>query len=139
MRFLLDVNVLSELRKAARCDLNVRRWFETQEAEDLAISVITLGEISAGIAQKALRDVVQAGHLQTWLEQLQTLFADRILPITGVIAVRWGSLSPSQPLPAADGLLAATALEHNLVCVTRNTRDFERSGVRFLNPWDAHD
>ena len=116
----------------------VRRWFDAQAPEDLAISVITLGEISAGIARKALRDPEQARHLQRWLEQTQGQFADRILPVTARIAVRWGSLSPDQPIPSADGLLAATALEHELICVTRNVRHFARSGVQLLNPFEEN-
>ena len=136
MRFLLDANVISELRKAGRCDLSVRRWFDAQVADDLAISVITLGEISAGITQKALRDLIQAQHLQSWIERTIRQFSDRILAVNASIAIRWGTLSPQQLLSAADGLIAATALEHDLTVVTRNVRDFERSGVRLFNPWE---
>ena len=136
MRFLLDCNVLSELRKRGRCEIKVRQWFDAQDEEDLAISAITLGEISAGIAQIAPRDPEQAERLEAWLVQTKVEFSDRILPVTADIAERWGRLSPNQPLPAPDGLLAATALEHDLICVTRNVSDFERSGVRLLDPWE---
>lgn len=135
MRFLLDGNVLSELRKRSRCAAPVRRWFDAQFENDLAISVITLGEISAGIARLALRDVPQAQHLESWLRQTKKLYADRVLPVTASIAIRSGTLSPRKRLPALDGLIAATALEHDLTVVTRDVRDFERSGVRLFNPW----
>ena len=136
MRFLLDCNVLSELRKRRRCEERVRQWVDAQNEADLVISVITLGEISAGIAQIETRDPEQAQVLEDWLEQTKEEFSNRILPVTDDIAERWGRLSPRKPLPAADGLLAATALEHDLICVTRNVSDFERSGVRLLNPWE---
>ena len=136
MRFLLDCNVLSELRKRRRCEARVRQWFDAQSEEDLVISVITLGEISARIAQIAPRDPEQAQVLEEWLAQTKVELSDRILPVTADVAELWGCLSPRKPLPATDGLLAATALEHDLICVTRNVSDFERSGVRLLNPWE---
>ena len=136
MRFLLDNNVLSELRKGARCAPKVRRWFDAQNDEDIRISVITLGEISAGIAQIALRDSTQAQHLELWLSQMKKNFAGSILPVTEDIADCWGRLSPRERLPAADALIAATALQHGLTVVTRNVADFERSGARILNPWE---
>src|SRR4051812_4324770 len=107
MESLLDSNILSELRKGARGSVKVRRWFEAQPEEDLFISVITLGELSAGIARIADRDPEQARHLEAWLSETKRDYADRILPITVPIADRWGRLCPKQPLPAADGLLAA--------------------------------
>ena len=136
MRFLLDCNVLSELRKRRRCEARVRQWFDAQSEENLVISVITLGEISAGIAQIETRDPSQAQVLEGWLAQIKEDFSDRILPVTADVAERWGRLSPRKPLPAPDGLLAATALKYDLICVTRNVSDFERSGVRLLNPWE---
>jgi len=119
----------------------VRAWFNAQPEDDFALSVITLGEISAGIAQLALRDREQARHLERWLRQTKQTFADRLLPVTTEVADCWGRLSPGQPLPTADGLIAATALIHDLTVVTRNVADFNRSGVAMLNPFDipAHD
>jgi predicted nucleic acid-binding protein len=113
----------------------VRKWFDAQPEEDLFISLITLGELSAGIARIAERDPAQAQHLEAWLERTKRDYADRILPVTAAVADRWGRLCPKQPLPAADGLLAATALEYDLTVATRNVNDFERSGVRLIDPF----
>jgi predicted nucleic acid-binding protein len=135
MQSLLDCNILSELRKGARGSAEVRKWFDAQPEEDLFISLITLGELSAGIARIAERDPAQAQHLEAWLERTKRDYADRILPVTAAVADRWGRLCPKQPLPAADGLLAATALEYDLTVATRNVNDFERSGVRLINPF----
>lgn len=136
MRYLLDDNVVSELRKGPRTAPKVRSWFDQQTDVDLALSVLTIGEIRAGITRLAIRDPEQAEHLHRWLQRMQRRFFDRILPVTDLIADRWGRLSPAQPLPVIDGLLAATALEHDLTIVTRNVADFERSGVPVLNPFE---
>lgn len=100
------------------------------------LSVITLGEIRRGVEQRRLKDPRAATELERWLLALQTHHAEKVLPITHQVAERWGRISPKQPLPTADGLIAATALENDLVVVTRNTADFERSGVETLNPFD---
>jgi toxin FitB len=134
---LLDCNVVSELRKQSRCDQSVRAWFETQSSSGLYLSVLTLGEIRGGITRLGLRDREQASRLELWLRVLEVNYVDRILSVTSAIAKRWGRLSPHQPLPAIDGILAATALEHDLTLVTRNTKDFERSGARLINPFSS--
>jgi toxin FitB len=99
------------------------------------LSVLTLGEIRSGIELHRLRNPTGAGNLDRWLLGLETHYAERILPITAKVADRWGRLSPSQPLPAIDGLIAATGLEYQLTVVTRNVSDFQRSGVNTLNPF----
>lgn len=134
-RMLLDCNVISELRKKTTCDSAVLQWYIAKPPSALFISVLTLGEIRVGISRLEQRDRHQAKKLEVWLDKLGADYADRLLPVTLAIADRWGRLAPQQPLPAIDGLLAATALEHDLTLVTRNLKDFERSGVRLLNPF----
>ena len=133
--FLVDTNVVSELRKLERMNPGVREWFDGTVPNDMFLSVITVGEIRKGIEEKRLSDPAQAEALERWMARTLTIFANHTLPVTRDIADRWGALCPGQPLPPSDGLLAATALVHDLTMVTRNTKDFERSGVRLLNPW----
>ena len=137
MAYLLDTNVISELRKIARSDPEVRTWYEGVPADELYLSVMTFGEIRRGIERIQGRDLRAVAALEDWLNDLVNQFSERILPITLSIADRWGRLSPRQPLTVADGLIAATAIEHKLTVVTRNTADFEHSGVNTLNPFTA--
>ncbi len=138
MGFLIDTNVLSELRKGTRCDPFVREWYAGIAETDIYISVIVLGEIRRGVELLRRRDPVAATHLEHWLLALRTTLGERLLPISDAITDRWGQLGIPDPLPVADGLLAATALVHDLTLVTRNTRDVQRSGVRVLNPFYPH-
>ena len=133
--FLLDTNVVSELRKGGRADPNVQTWFQTVDADDLFLSVLVLGEIRSGIDRIHASDPNQARALELWLKGLYTAHADRILPVTPAIADRWGRLSAFNPRSVVDCLMAATALELDLTLVTRNARDVSRTGVRLLNPF----
>ena len=133
--FLLDTNVLSELRKEKRCDEGVRQWFEGTEAEELFISVLVLGEIRQGIERIRLRDPVQARALEKWLGWVAAEFAERLLPVNEKVADQWGSLGLQQPIPMLDALLAATALVHGLTVVSRNEEDFRNTGVPVINPF----
>ena len=135
MRWLLDTNVLSELRKGTRGDPAVRRWFKAQSNAEHFTSVLVLGEIRRGIELKRRRDPKGAAALDTWASRLETDFASRILPVDAAVADRWGRLTESDALPAGAGLLAATALVHDLIVVTRNVGDFARSGVQVVNPF----
>lgn len=134
MAYLLDTCILSELRKNT-CNPGVAAWMTRIEPDEAYLSVLTLGEIRRGIELHRAKDAKAAGALERWLLGLESHYADRVIPITPSIADRWGRLSPSQPLPVSDGLIAATAIEHKLTVVTRNITDFQRSGVNTLNPY----
>ena len=133
--WLLDTNVLSELRKAKRCDVGVRRWFEETAAEELFISVLVLGEIRQGIERIRLRDSVQARALEKWLLWIATEFHDRLLPVDEKVADQWGRLGLQQPVPVLDSFLAATALVHGLTMISRDEEGFRNSGVPVINPF----
>lgn len=134
MGYLLDTCILSELRKP-RPNPGVIAWIQTLNPDEAFLSVLTLGEIRRGIELHRAKDATAARALERWLRGLETHYADRILPITAEIADRWGRLSINQPLPVSDGLIAATALVHQHIVVTRNVQDFERSGSNTLNPF----
>src|SRR5262249_70624 len=122
--FLLDTNVLSELRKKNNCHQGVRRWFEDAAEGDLFLSVLVLGEIRHGIERIRSRADTSGRELEKWLRVLSTRFADRILPVDEQIAEQWGRLGVQQPVPVLDGLLAATALVHDLAVVSRDEDGF---------------
>jgi predicted nucleic acid-binding protein len=132
--WLVDTNVLSELRKGVRAHAGIQAWFTDAREAELFTSVLVLGEIRRGIESIRRRDAPSALALEQWLGRLASDFAERALPVDARVADRWGSLNVPDPIPTVDGLLAATALEHGLVLVTRNVRDVERTGVRVLDP-----
>jgi predicted nucleic acid-binding protein len=134
MSYLLDTNVVSELRRP-RPDNGVQAWFGSVGPADLWLSVLVLGEIRQGVEQLARRDADRAATYEKWLVELRELFDDRIVPVTAEITDLWGRLNVPDRLPAVDGLLAATALVHGWTLVTRNTTDVARTGVRLLNPF----
>src|SRR6266536_1439696 len=116
--FLLDTNILSELRKESHCDAGVRRWFEEAVSEELFVSVLVLGEIRQGIERIRVRDQSQARALEKWLRWISTEFADRLLAVDEKVADQWGRLGVRQPVPILDAFLAATALARDLVVVS---------------------
>ncbi|MDQ1740555.1 MAG: toxin FitB [Pseudonocardiales bacterium] len=133
--YLLDTNIVSELRKR-RGDPGVKQWVAKQSAAELAISVVTIVEIEIGILRRERTDPEQARILTRWFEQnVLTGFAGRILPLDLAAARRVASLHVPDQAPQRDALIAGTALARDLTVVTRNTRDFERAGVQYLNPW----
>ena len=134
MSFLLDTNILSELRKGERANSGLRAWFAGAADESIFTSVLVIGEIRRGVESIRRRDPGAAEVLEQWLLGLTAGFADRILAVDRPVAERWGKLNVPDPLPTVDALLAATALEHDLVLVTRNVRDVDRTGVRVLDP-----
>lgn len=135
--FLLDTNIVSELRKATP-DPHVLAWHRRQRRAEAYLSVLVVGEIRQDIERIRARDPLQADARQRWLVGLLPTYRDRILPITVDIAEEWGRLNAgAQPIPVIDGLMAATARVHRLTLVTRNVTDLARSGARLFNPFTA--
>lgn len=134
MSFLLDTNVVSEIRKRAP-DIGVAEWFAAVPADRLFLSVLVAGEIRQGIERLARRDPAQAEIFERWLSQLIGGYGDRLVPITERIAQLWGRLNVPDSVPVVDGLMAATALVHGWTLVTRNVDDVMSTGVRLLNPF----
>ena len=136
MSYLIDTNVLSELRRKTP-DANVVKWVNSRPATSLYLSVLTLGELRKGI--DTLADAKRRLKLVDWLEtELPLFFAGRILVIDQGVADHWGRLlaSAGRPIPAVDSLLGATAAHHGLTMVTRNSKDFDNLGLEVLNPWN---
>jgi len=132
--YLLDTNVLSELRKP-KADPRVRAWFDTVPGSALYVSVLVIGEVRQGIERLRHKDPARTDMFEQWLATLLRSYADRIVPITSEVAEEWGRLNVPDPLPVVDGLLAATAKVKGWTLVTRNTADVARSGVRVLDPF----
>lgn len=137
MSYLLDTNVISELRKGERCDPKLAEWFGDLVSEDLFLSVLTIGELRKGIDSLARHDSHGASILNRWLQTVVEGFGNRIVSIDRTVAEEWGSMNVPSTLPAVDGLLAATAKVHGLVLVTRNTKHVARTGVSCLNPFST--
>ena len=137
MKFLVDTNVISEIRKRERADPNVIRWVSQTPAGDIGTSVLVLAEIRRGIELKRRNDPLQAKALDRWFSQMRNRLADRVLPIDEIIAEAWATLGIPNPLPLVDSLLAATAKVHGLTLVTRNIADIEATGVALLDPFSA--
>lgn len=135
MSYLLDTNVVSELRHGVRADANVLAWFDRIDEARTWISALVFAELRVGVQRLARRDPVAARRLDGWFDDVRALYSERTLSVDVAIAERWARLSVPHPLPFVDGLLAATALEHDLTLVTRNTRDVARTGVKLVDPF----
>lgn len=135
MSFLIDTNVISEVRKGARCDPAVTLWYSSIKDSDLYLSALILGEIRKGIELARPRDLAKAEALQAWLGAVVEAFGDRVIPVDRFVSDAWGRMSATRPIPVVDGLLAATAKVHGLTLVTRNDTDVIGLGVRVLNPF----
>ena len=140
MMFVLDTNVVSELRKArlGKADSNVTAWAESVDASDLFVSAITIMELELGVLSVERRDATQGAMLRSWLEQ-QVLpeFAGRTLSVDIAVAQRCARLHVPDKRGERDALIAATALVHGMTVVTRNIADFKPTGVSLINPWEA--
>lgn len=136
--FVLDTNVVSELRKAAagKADAGVAAWATSVPAALLFVSAITILELETGVLLVQRRDPVQGGLLRAWLDgHVLPAFAGRVLPVDTAVAQRCAALHVSDPRSERDALIAATAMVHRMTVVTRNLADFEATGVPVLNPW----
>jgi predicted nucleic acid-binding protein len=131
---LLDTNIISETRKTRPND-GVTALLAAADASSLFLSVLTVGELRKGLAAKFRSAPDAAARISTWIDELETSFSDRILPIDTAIARRWGELSVDRSRPVVDTLIAATAVEHGLVLVTRNTEDMRGIAVSVVDPW----
>ncbi len=134
--YLIDTNIISEVRKADRCDPHVAAWFAPIDDTDLYLSVLVTGEIRKGIELARSRDRQKSESLQRWLLKLEQGFTDRILPVNYAVADEWGKISALRAVPVIDGLLAATAKVFSLTLVTRNARDVSRLGASVINPFE---
>ncbi|TDK29845.1 type II toxin-antitoxin system VapC family toxin [Rhizobium deserti] len=140
MRYLLDTNVVSELRKVGdgKADPNVTAWIGAQDSRDLYISAITILELERGILSIHRRDIEQGSRLRGWMDsRVRPEFAERIISINEAIATRCAHLHIPDRRNEADALIAATAIVHGLAVVTRNIQDFQRTGVVLVDPWRA--
>jgi toxin FitB len=137
VNYLVDTNVVSELKRGRNAAPSVMAWFAATAPERIFTSVIVLGEIRRGIELIARRDKPQAAILETWYASMREGLGDRILLVDEPVMVLWAKFSVPDALPAYDGLIAATALAHGLSVVTRDVSAFRTAGVEVINPWSA--
>ncbi len=137
MNWLLDTNVISEIRKGKRCNRYVARWYERISDESLYLSVLVLGEIRKGVEKIRGGDPAQALAIENWLRAVDKAFSGRILAVDRLVADEWGRLDAGRPLPVIDGLLAATARIHRMTLVTRYTANIAGLDISLLNPFKA--
>ncbi|WP_184003177.1 MULTISPECIES: type II toxin-antitoxin system VapC family toxin [unclassified Paraburkholderia] len=138
MMFVIDTNVVSELRKGRRADANLVAWAKSVDASALFVSAITIMELATGVLLKERSDPSQGALLRAWLdEHVLTEFADRVLPVDTGVALRCARLHVPDRRSERDALIAATAIVHGMTVVTRNVADFVATGVSLVNPWQA--
>lgn len=136
MSYLLDTNIISEVRKGTRCDPNVTAWYASIDDADIYLSVLVLGEIRKGVERARPNDPAQARALEKWLETVVKSFAERILPVDQAVADEWGRMGAKRPVSTVDALLAATAKVHGMTFATRNVSDVADLGAGFVNPFE---
>jgi predicted nucleic acid-binding protein len=137
LTYLIDTNIISEIRKGERCNTGVAAWYAGIADADLFLSTLVLGEIRKGIELARARDRDKASALERWLHAVEIAFAGRVLGIDNAVADQWGRMTAIRPIPVIDGLLAATALANGLTLVTRNERDVAGLGASVFNPFSA--
>ena len=140
MKYLLDTNVISELRKVGdgKADPNVAAWIGAQDSRDLFLSAITILELERGILSIQRRDGVQGSRLRKWMDsRVRPEFAERVISVDDAIATRCAHLHIPDRRNEADAIIAATALVHGFAVVTRNIQDFQSTGVVLVDPWSA--
>ena len=140
MIFVLDTNVVSELRKVrlGKADANVTAWVGSVDAAELFVSAITIMELELGVLSIERKDAIQGALLRSWLEQhVLPEFSGRTLPVDTAVAQRCARLNVPDMRGERDALIAATALVHGMTVVTRNVADFKPTGVALINPWDV--
>lgn len=137
MSFLIDTNIISEVRKGDRCDPTVATWWSGVAEDDLWLSALVLGEIRKGVELARRRDPTKAAALEAWLGDVIAGFGDRVLPVDTAVAEEWGRMNAVRPVPVVDALLAATAKTNGLTLVTRNGADVAGLDVEVLNPFEA--
>ena len=137
MTFLIDTNIISEVRKGDRGDPAVATWWNGVSEDDLWLSSLVLGEIRKGVELARRRDPRRAEALKVWLTDVMSRFGNRVLPVDTAVAEQWGRMNAVRPLPVIDGLLAATAKANGLTLVTRNVADMAELDVDVLNPFEA--
>jgi toxin FitB len=138
VNYLIDTNIISEVRKGAKCNANVAAWYASIDDAEIYLSVLVLGEIRKGIERARLKDRAQARALENWLAAVGDAFADRILPIDRLVADEWGRMVSRRPASTIDALLAATANVHAMTLVSRNVADVADLGASVLNPFEPH-
>lgn len=136
MNYLIDTNVISEVRKGGKSDPNVAAWWQSVDDADIYLSVLVLGEIRKGVERARSNDPAQARVLEKWLTTVVESFAERILPIDHAVADEWGRMGAKRPVSTVDALLAATAKVHRMTLATRNVSDVADLGAEFVNPFE---
>jgi toxin FitB len=135
LNYLVDTNIISEVRKGAQCDSNVAAWYASIGDKDIYLSVLVLGEIRKGIERARPGNPAQARALESWLMAVARSFGERILPIDHAVADEWGRMGAKRSVSTIDALLAATAKVHRMTLATRNVSDVADLGAKFINPF----
>jgi toxin FitB len=137
VNYLIDTNIISEVRKGAQCDPNVAAWFASIADAEIYLSVLVLGEIRKGIERARRNDPQRASILEDWLDAVRRSFADRVLPIDQQVADEWRRMSGMRSVPTIDALLAATAKIHGMTLATHNLSDIADLGADIINPFET--
>jgi len=135
VNYLIDTNVISEVRKGRRCDPNVASWFDSIDDSQLYLSVLVLGEIRKGVERVRKTDTSAAIALEKWLNAVTDAFGSRVLPVDLAVAEEWGRMSAQRPVPTVDALLAATARVNRMTLATRNVADVAGLGADVIDPF----